>query len=223
MKRVLLISSLCMIAISCSNIFDDAEYADDIRLGAKIKEVECLSEYGECSFDIVSNSTYSARIIKGSEWLCFTDSNESERIFEGDSRISLSFTSNRGFRRRGVIVISSGQRHDTLTVKQEGVYQPIVESDTDALMVPGEGGQYNLSIRTNLVKKDFLFETVDARGLPVIGKVGEYVFNDNILSFRVFPSESRDVKNFIARIYALDEWGEKIKADINITQSPGKK
>lgn len=212
-----------MTVSACSNILDDAEYADDIKLGAKVKSVECLAEYGECSFDVVSNCSYSASIIKGAEWLSFSGTGSSEIQIEGSTTLMLSFTSNRGYRRRGLLVLSSGQRHDTLSVKQEGIYQQTVETDITSLDVPGEGGSYSVKVSTNLIKRDFKFETVDSKEFPVIGKVDSYEFSDNIFSFRVLPSDSRDSKTFITRIYAVDEWGEKVASDIVITQKPGKK
>ena len=212
-----------MLLSSCANIFDDAEYVEDVKLGAKVKSVECLAEYGECSFDIVSNCTYSARIIKGTEWLSFTGEDVSDIQMKGDATLALSFTSNRGYRRCGVLVLSSGHRRDTLTVKQEGLYRQSIETDLNALEVPGEGGNYSVSIRTNLISKDFKFETVDSKDFPVIGKVDNYDFSDNTFTFRVLPSDSRDTKTFITRIYTVDEWGEKVSGNIVITQKPGRR
>lgn len=218
-----MISGLFAAAISCTAILDDAEYAEDIKLGAKEKAVECPLEYGECSFEVVANCKWSARIISGAEWLAFSGSDMKEIQNEGNATLSLSYTSNNGYRRRGLVVLSSGQRHDTLSVKQVGSYRQIVEAETKAISVPGEGGRYDIAISTNLIKKDFRFETVDSKGFPVIGKTADCTFEDNIFSFRVLESDSRDEKTFIVRIYAVDAWEEKISADITITQKPGRK
>lgn len=224
MKRMFFIAWLCTIALlsACSEILDDAEYAEDIRLGAKEKIDTCAALYGECAFDVVANCKYTARIINGSEWLSFTESGSSETTLEGDATISLSYTSNRGFRRCGLVVLSAEARHDTLRVMQEGQHNQYVHTDTEQFDVPGEGGSYSVGILTNLIKKDFRFETLDDKDFPVIGKVEEYDFSDNIFSFNVLPSNSRDDKTFKVRIYTIDGWGEKVFADIHINQKAGR-
>ena len=212
-----------MLAVSCSDILDDAEYVDDIKLGAKEKFVECPSGYGECSFEVVSNCAYSARISEGAEWLSFTGKEGSEIELSGSTTLSLSYTSNRGYRRCGVLVLSSAERNDTLRVKQEGSYIQAISADIQQIDVPGEGGEYHVGIQTNLIKKDLKFETVDMKGFPIIDKVDRYDFSDNVFSFRILPSVSRDEKIFYVRIYTVDGWGEKISTDIKITQKPGRK
>lgn len=212
-----------MLAVSCSDILDDAEYVDDIKLGAKEKVVECPSGYGECSFEVVSNCAYSARISEGSEWLSFTGKEGSEIELSGSTTLSLSYTSNRGYRRCGVLVLSSAERNDTLRVKQEGSYIQSISADIQKIDVPGEGGEYQVGIQTNLIRKDFRFETVDSKGFTIIDKVDRYDFSDNTFSFRILPSVSRDDKTFTVRIYTVDVWGEKISADIQIIQKAGRK
>lgn len=212
-----------MLAVSCSDILDDAEYVDDIKLGAKEKVVECPSGYGECSFEVVSNCTYTAHIVEGAEWLSFTEKNDSEMVLNGNTTLSLSYTSNRGFRRCALLVLSSAERHDTLKVKQDGSYVQMLAANTQQIDVPGEGGEYHTGIQTNLIKRDLKFETVDMKGFPIIDKVDRYDFSDNVFSFRILPSVSRDEKIFYVRIYTVDGWGEKISTDIKITQKPGRK
>ena len=56
----------CALAVSCENL-DDAEYADDICLGAKLKTLDCEAQYGSCAFDVVSNRSFRVDIIEGSE------------------------------------------------------------------------------------------------------------------------------------------------------------
>ena len=212
-----------MLAVSCSDILDDAEYVDDIKLGAKEKAVECPAGYGECSFEVVSNCTYNAHIVEGAEWLTFTGKAGSEIELSGSTTLSLSYTSNRGYRRCGILVLSSAERNDTLRVKQEGSYIQTISADTQQIDVPGDGGEYHVGIQTNLIRKDFRFETVDSKGFSIVDKVDRYDFTDNTFSFRVLPSVSRDDKTFTVRIYTCDEWGEKISADIQINQKAGRK
>ena len=222
MKK-LLYSILALTAVSCADMLDDAEYAPDYQLGAREKIVSCYSTYGECSFDVVSNCEYTARIVKGAEWLSFKADEAAEEIqLQGSSTLELSYTANRGYRRSALVVLSVGGRHDTLSVKQVGAYQELVKSDTGSLSVPGEGGAYSVGISTNLLKKDFHFEVVDAKDYPLSGKADSFKYNDGVFSFRVLPSESRDEKTFTVRLYALDDWGEKVSANISITQKPGR-
>lgn len=223
MKKIYKIISLGLLAaLSACSALDDAQYAEDIKLGAKVKLVECLDNYGQCSFDVVSNGPYMASIIKGDEWISFTGSDESSISLKGHTTLSVLYTSNRGYRRKGLIVLSSGSRKDTLIIKQEGSYKEKVSVGTKTFNVPGEGGRYSVTINTNLLPKDFHFETVDTRDYPLVNRVDDYEYENNIFSFRVLPSESRDIKTFKVRIYAMDDWGEKVAGDVTVTQQPGK-
>lgn len=209
---------------ACTAILDDAQYAPDIKLGAREKTVECPANYGECAFDIVSNCDYTAAIIKGSEWLAFSGyDNASLLKLSGSTTLNLSYTADRGYRRSAILVLSAGKRQDTLTVKQMGTYDERIVADTESLAVPGGGGTYSVGITTNLLKKDFAFETVDARDYPLNGKADKFKYSDGVFSFRILQSESRDEKTFIVRLYAIDGWGEKVSADITITQKAGRK
>ena len=209
--------------VSCARLLDDAQYAPDIKLGAKVKTLDCDRAYGDCSFEVVSNCDYTASITKGGEWISFAGYQQAREIsLSGSTTLALSYTSNRGFRRSARIVLSATGRTDTLTVKQAGEYDQQVLSDTESLSVPGEGGSYRVGITTNLLKKDFMFEVVDAKDYPLFGKADTFKYDDNVFSFRVLPSESRDEKTFVVRIYALDDWGEKVAADILVTQKAGR-
>ena len=215
---------MALVAVSCSDLFDDAEYVADYKLGAKEKTVSCYSTYGECSFDVVSNCAYKARIVKGAEWLFFKeDQSVVEMDRKGSSTLEFVFTANRGYRRSARVVLSVGERLDTLIVKQVGACQQLVKTDTPVLSVPGEGGEYTVGITTNLLKKDFRFEAVDSKNYPLSGKADKFKYEDGRFSFRILPSESRDDKTFIVRLYAIDDWGEKVPADITVTQKPGRK
>lgn len=221
-KLILILISVAGIS-SCSAILDDAEYAPDIKLGAKVKTVDCYSTYGDCSFDVVSNCEYKASIVKGAEWLSFTDQEGATTLtLKGNSTLFLSYTANRGYRRSAKVVLSSGERNDTLTVKQIGAFDQHLISDTQKIDVPGEGGKYSVGISTNLLKKDLKFETLDSKGYQLSGKADKYKYADGLFSFIILPSESRDEKTFFVRIYALDDWGEKVSASITITQQPGR-
>lgn len=227
MKKLIFMVCICSAAwiSACSKMLDDAEYAPDIKLGAKEKTVECGRTCGECSFDVVANCDFSASIIKGAEWLSFIE-NEGATVMglSGNTTLSLSYTSNRGYRRSGALVLNAGNRSDTLTVRQFGSYAQEVLSDTDYLSVPGEGGSYSVGITTNLLRKDFRFETVDTtkNHYPLNGKADKFRYSDGMFSFRVLASESRDDKVFIVRIYTLDDWGDKVGADIIINQKAGR-
>lgn len=225
MKKLLLIYGIACTAglSSCSAILDDAEYAPDIKLGAKVKTVDCYSTYGDCSFDVVSNCEYQASIVKGAEWLSFTGQGDTATLtLKGNSTLFLSYTANRGYRRSARVVLTSGARSDTLTVRQIGVFEQHIAVDTDKIDVPGEGGKYSVGISTNLLKKDFMFETLDSKGYQLSDKADKYKYDDGLFSFVILPSESRDQKTFLVRIYALDDWGEKVAASITITQQPGR-
>lgn len=214
----------CLWSCSGKMIFDDAQYEPDIKLGAKEKTVECWETYGACSFDVVSNCEYTARIVKGEEWLCFEDDKDaSELSFKGSRTLELAYTANRGYRRSGCVVLTVGERRDTLLVRQHGAFEQFILSDEESITVPGEGAGYSVGITTNLLKKDFHFETVDTNNYPLTGRADKYKYTDGVFSFRVLPSESRDEKTFIVRLYALDDWGEKVSADITITQKAGRK
>lgn len=223
MKKLLLLGFIVAVSASCARILDDAEYAPDYKLGAKVKTVDCYLTSGECSFDVVSNCEYNASIIKGSEWLFFKENEDvSDITLSGSRTLEFVFTANRGYRRSARVLLSVGGRKDTLIVKQLGAYEQIVESDTKSIMVPGEGGEYSVGINTNLLKKDFLFEVVDSKDYPLSGKADSFKYTDGVFSFRILKSESRDDKTFVVRLYALDDWGEKVSANITITQKAGR-
>lgn len=226
MKKILFFVILSASAIGCTNM-NDAEFVNIISMGAKVKEIKCTQEAGGCEFYIVANEwvayhdtvslAYDAKIIEGAEWMRFKENGSDAMSRNGSGIIAFEYTANRSVRRCGRILLQSGNRVDSLKVKQEGKYQETVKLVSDlepGYKVPAEGGTYTFTIESNILPAELQVKA--AKGL------GESFIRANILTVTILPSDSRDDRKIDVTVYKVDAWGEEISSTVTLTQIKGK-
>ena len=222
MKRIFILAATAAAVMGCSGK-NNAEFVDVIALGAKVSEVKCPQQYGDGSFFIIANEwvanhdtvgiAYDARIVKGSEWLSFKENGSDAISRKGSGYLEFEFTTNRGLRRCATIMIQSGNRRDSLKVKQEGLYSESIKLVSDlpsGYKVPEEGGNYSFRIESDILPAELMVKK--ARGL------GEAYMSGNILYVEILPSDSRDERKIDVTVYKLDAWGEEISSTVTLTQ-----
>jgi hypothetical protein len=199
---IILFALLSVVLTGCWN---EPEYIDVIRLGARNKTITLeTTEYGDSAFYLISNVDYKLDVVSGDDWVTIVEAN-------ADS-IAFSYPSNNGFRRSAEIVISFGTRVDHLKVLQPGKYEMKMELSELSIEVPAEGGSYSVDLLTNVLQRDLEVEVSNANVCRNI------VLENNRLSFDVAPATSRDTKTYTITVYTLDGWGEKVETILYVIQ-----
>ena len=210
-KNVLiLLASAVMMLTSC---WDKAEYVELVKLGVCIektvdKDYKILDlpsyEYGEAKIDIISNVDYNLQVIDEQEWL-HVDKAEMDAIY-------VSYPSNNSFARSAKMVLSYGERVDTLCVRQPGRYTMNISFAENDLLVPAEGGRYAVDVLTNVLRRDLAFEVSNSK------VVRNVQLSNNSLEFEIMPATSRDTKTYTITVYAIDGWGEMVETVLTVIQ-----
>ena len=211
-----------ILPVSCSK--QSAEFVRQISLGAVQKSVECEAAFGTCDFSVFADAyvsskdtspiMYEASILGEPGWLSFDGSRSTKVSKYGSGTLTLYYDSNNGARRAAKVVLYAEGRTDTLSVKQNGVFQQYIRLVGEYSAVPSEGGEYSARIETNI-----------APGfLKVKGSQGVESWNvqNNILTFTVGQSPSRDIRTITLSVFTIDGWGEEISGSISLLQAPGK-
>ena len=204
MRKFVYITLFCAASV-LTGCWDKPEFIDVIRLGATEKTIELLDcEYGDSTFYLISNVDYRLEVVSGGEWVTVTQN-------DADS-ICFSYPSNNGFRRSAELRISYGRRTDNLKILQPGKYEMRVEMSEQTIDVPATGGEYAVDVLTNVLRRDMYVEVSNDRMLT------DVLLENNRLTFAVPEATSRDTKTYTLTVYAVDGWGERVSAVLNIVQ-----
>ena len=205
----LLLGSLAL--TSC----DDAELANIIALGAKIKVgnsyvkyLECPAEEGQCAFEVESNVEYEARIISGEKWLRFADSDQLTTMRNGNGVLTFNHNANTAGKRRARVVLSADTRHDTIDIRQHGIYEDYLKfvDETQSSIKPSvNGGDYCIAIETSELDEDLKIMTDNDKAVTNLKIDNRKIF------FTITPNESGIPRVFYIRASYVDGW--------NITRS----
>lgn len=199
---IILFALLSVVLTGCWN---EPEYIDVIRLGARNKTIELeTSEYGDSTFYLISNVDYKLEFVSGEDWVTITEAT-------ADS-IAFSFPSNNGFRRSAELTLSYGTRVDRLKVLQPGKYEMKIDLSQSRIDVPAEGGFYSVELLTNVLQRDLEVEVSSTKAFRNV------VLANNRLSFEVTPATSRDTKTYTVTVYTVDGWGERVETVFSVVQ-----
>ena len=200
----ILLFVFCYILTGC---WDKAEYVELVRLGARDKTIvlkDC--EYGDSTFNIISNVDYKFEVLSGGDWLTVTEAC-------ADS-ICFSFPTNNGFKRSAEIRLSYGPRVDDLKVKQPGKYEMRLALSEKRIEVPVEGGTYQIDVRTNVLQRDLFVEVSSEKAIKDVSLA------DNRLTFTVPATSSFNPRTYSITVYTVDGWGERLEAVLELPQTP---
>lgn len=221
MKKYFIIFAVIIAAAGCSK--QKPELREMISMGAKVKSVQCDSLSGSCSFDVYSDKYvnsrdtepigFDAEILDGASWICFEEGGGRVSKF-GSSTINLKYDANTGVKRSASIRLSTGDRSEVITVKQKGHIDEYIYLDGTYGLVPKDGGQYTAVVRSNIVPA--MLDVKKATGLE------QWSLHNGILTFKIAPSESRDIRNIDVVLYFVDGWGDEISDKITLKQEAGK-
>lgn len=210
MKR-LFFFLLAAAAISCSK--SQPAYVEIVKLGAKPKTVE-VSEYVDtCSFEIISDAAYVAKIIQGGNWASFLDGS---RIVEGSGNgtIEVKLNANTGIRRTAKIVLEHSGRSDTLRVYQKCLpeYDESVVLSSSSVTIAPEGGIVNIGFTTNVPRSLLTAFAYSERILDLKAD------NDE-LSFRVEANRTYNPLNTKVTLSFINGWEKKQSAEVTVFQN----
>ena len=204
MKKILFIIPMALCAL-CLASCDKGDIIPLVRLGSR-QSVITLNDAGAGStgFDIISDGDYAAEVAEGAEWLRIDECTQ--------NRLEVSFFANKGFRRAAKIRISKGSRVDSMYVRQPGAYNGFIRFSQTVFAVPAAGGSYSVDVASNLAPSTLVPEALNA-------EVVRYLrFENNVLSFDVLPATDMNRRNYTVSLYCLDGWGERVQADLTLTQ-----
>lgn len=221
MKKLFAISVFVAAALctSCIDgyVYDDAHYVDEIALGAVEKSIECPSTDGTCSFNIVTNCDYEARIISGDKWASFSDTDQlSTARGSYEKVLSFNYDANMAGPRVAHIVLSAKERRDTIAIKQHGLYEEAVTLVGEStIAAPVKGGHFELRIEfTGLLEKDITISTLQT---DIISNIN---LDDNkVLSFDVLANNTQNPRTAKIEISYVNGWKEKSTTIITVNQT----
>lgn len=200
-----LIILLAYLSVALTGCWNEPEYIDVIRLGARNKIISLETpEFGDSAFYLISNVDYKLEVISGEEWLTVNE-------VCADS-ITFSYSSNNGFRRSAEIELSFGARVDRLKVLQPGKYEMRLGLSSTLIDVPAEGGSFEVNLLTNVLQRDLELEVSNTK------VISNAILNNNLLSFSVAPAASRDTKTYTISVFVIDGWGEKVETVLEVRQ-----
>lgn len=210
MKRLFLFI-LAAAAISCSKA--QPERIEIVRLGANPKTLQASEFVDTCSFKVISDAGYVARIIQGANWASFLDGNH---IIEGNGNgtLEVKVNANTGIRRTAKIVLEYSNRSDTLKVYQKCLpeYDETVVLSSTAVTIAPEGGSVNIGFTTNVPRSILTASAYSERILDL------RTDNDE-LSFRVEANRNYNPLNTKVTLSFINGWEQKQSAEVTVFQN----
>lgn len=197
---IMLAAALCLAGCNYN------EMKDVLMLGGKPKVVMLPdANAGQGFFDVITNVEYETEVVKGAEWLEITSADEVVVTFD--------YSANNGFAREGRIVLSCRERSDTVSIRQNGLYEPYVELSQTAVTVPCGGASGIVDVLSN----------VPCACLEVVvddPQVKSAVLENNQLKYEVKPTTKKDTKKYTVTVRFVNDWGEPAQAVLTLTQEP---
>lgn len=226
MKKILgIIFAISALFASCTSPYYP-EYRDVIALGANTDAVVCGSGESQCSFNVISNVEYEARIISGSEWLSFADTDALSRTGSGNGVLTFHHIANNNNKRVAEVKLSSGSREFVVKIKQEG-FEPdhlsfdttdelwaryfILENNT-RMSIPEEGADYSLRLSTSCLDHEISFWTDYPKAVVDFKVENKYVY------FHVNDNTEGQPRIISAELSYIDGWGDKKVLSFSIRQ-----
>lgn len=215
MKR-LKISFLILLAAAAAACTDflNPRYVEITELGATVKENTLSVSADDCTIPIKSNVDFTAKIVKGAEWLSFDSDISGISSRDCDAflkEISLYSTANTGFPRMALVTLEANGRSDTAYVRQEGKYGQFVELGVTEITAAPSGGTYTVDVDTNVPVRDIV-TSVDRDGVDGTS------YKDNVLTIQLSPNNGRNDRKISMKVFCRDEWRREIGTVLTINQ-----
>lgn len=202
---------LLLSAASCN--VDDAKYLQRDELGATAREFFVDAATGSFTFDVYANKKGSVSVVDGSEWL-HTDITS----FDGDATVKVEHLYNDGLPRRGVILLETESRRDTVRVMQEGLLSELFEFPQTSVVVYNGLGDTRLPVECNVPqdKVEISVQYVDGSG---------WIRSVSLLEDELVLSTEDNTDPSIRRIAYIhlsytDSWDRVHPVLIRVTQTP---
>ena len=212
----ILVAALCTSCID-GYVHDDAHYVPEVILGAREKSQIVEAADGVCSFNVITNCDYEARIVSGEKWASFSDTKETVTARSAyETVISFDYNANTAGPRVAKVVLSAEGRRDTIAIKQKGLYEEnVTVVGESTISAPVEGGHYTLRVEfTGLLEKDIKISCIQA------DVVSNILLDDNkVLSFDVLKNETQNPRTAKIEISYLTGWDEKKSTVVTVNQT----
>ena len=146
MKPKYLLFVLFFLAVSCK--VDDALYLERDELGVSQKEFTVDANTGSVSFDLFTNKKGSISVMSGENWI-----HSSLSSFDRDATVKLDYLYNEGLPRKGMILLETETRRDTVCIRQEGLIEELFDFPQTSVVVYNGMGDTELPIKCNVASE----------------------------------------------------------------------
>ena len=227
MKKIFVIILSVMALASCSSPYYP-EYRPVIALGAETSGLVCENTEDNVELRVISNVSYDAVLISGTEWLKFVDADGevlSDTSIPGSGNTALKFKhlQNNNEKRVAHLVLCADTRRDTVKIKQKGRYEDyldIHEDDKDLfsmengtrMPVKWEGGEVSFRLRTSCMDHQLSAWTSDKT------IVSGFKFQNGLFSFFVGSNDEQQPRVATIRISYVDGWEDTKTLEVSIRQ-----
>ncbi len=224
MKKIfVMVLSFSAFLVSCSSPYYP-EYRPVVSLGANTSALVCENDENTCSLNVISNMAYTASIISGTEWLSFTDTDDTVRHGSGNTVLTFNHLANNHDKRVAYLVLAAESRRDTIRIKQKGQFEDFLEmhpEDKDKyltmengtrLMVPESGGSYSIRLKTSRLDHEIKCWTDNPNS------VVDFNVENKVLSFRVKQNVSGQPLFINIELSYIDGWDDKQAYTFSIRQ-----
>ncbi len=223
MKKIfvtILAVSACL--ASCTSPYYP-EYRPVVALGAETSAVVLENTEDFCKVAIISNVEYDATIISGSEWLSFADTEGVVRVGSGNEHVEFKHLQNNNNKRVAQLVLSAGERRDTIKFKQKGRFEDYLTihdddkelfsmEDGTRMPVAWEGGEITFRLRTSCMDHELSAWTSDKT------IVNGFKFQNGVCTFNVAANDELQPRIVTFRISYVDGWSDVRTLELSIRQ-----
>lgn len=221
-KFFVIILSVSAFLASCSSPYYP-EYRPVVSLGAETSNLVCENTEDYCRLAVIANVEYDATIISGSEWLSFADTEGVVRPGKGNEAIEFKHLQNNNDKRVARLVLSAGERHDTIKIKQKGRFEDYLEihpddqvlfsmEDGTRMPIVWEGGEVSFRLRTSCLDYELSGWSSDKT------IVNGFKFENGVCSFNVAANDELQPRIIIIRLSYVDGWEDVRTLELSIRQ-----
>ena len=223
MKKIfVIVLAVSAFLASCSSPYYP-EYHKVVSLGAETSNLVCENTEDFCSLSIISNVEYNATIISGSEWLSFADTKGVVRPGKGNERLEFKHMQNNNDKRVARLVLSSGERRDTVKIKQKGRFEDYLAIHDDdkelvsmengtRIPVSWEGGEISFRLRTSCLDYELSGWSSDKTIL------NGFKFENSVCTFNVAANDEKQPRIVTFQILYVDGWEDTKVKELSIRQ-----
>ena len=222
MKKIFVMILAVAALASCSSPYYP-EYRPIVSLGASTSNVVLENTEDFCKLSIISNVEYDATIISGSEWLSFADTEGTVRVGNCNEAVEFKHLQNNNNKRVAYLVLSAGERRDTIRFKQKGRFEDYLTVHDDdkelfsmekgtRMPIGWEGGEVSFRLRTSCLDHELSAWSAD----PTI--VNGFKFENGVCTFQVAANDELQPRIVLFRILYVDGWDDVQTLQLSIRQ-----